>query len=217
MKRIPSNFDIAEFLDAKFNDSVNFEYAKFNIVGFSNSTFHKTIYLHGTDYEDMQINWSSLENSLTFDGEAYNKLIKNFREREQFKDADNAYYNYRFLSQKNKKGFSWLIDETTLLMCGYGVRPFNAIICGGIIILLFSIFYWHRNGISRLNDNNGSDNQNVSFGDALYFSMVTFTTLGYGDFYPNKHARKMVMIESLLGWLILALFIVTLANVMLRP
>ena len=62
----------------------------------------------------------------------------------------------------------------------------------------------------------GEDNQ-VSFGDALYFSMVTFTTVGFGDWYPVGRCRVLVMIEGLVGWLTLALFLVTLANVMIRP
>ncbi|KAB3548030.1 MAG: two pore domain potassium channel family protein, partial [ANME-2 cluster archaeon] len=44
-----------------------------------------------------------------------------------------------------------------------------------------------------------------------------FTTVGYGDWYPKDRYRMFVMIEGLLGWLTLALFLVTLANVMIRP
>ena len=61
------------------------------------------------------------------------------------------------------------------------------------------------------------DDSRVSFWDAFYFSVVTFTTVGYGDWYPADRYRKFVMIEGLVGWLTLALFLVTLANVMIRP
>ena len=90
---------------------------------------------------------------------------------EQFEDADAAYYQYRRLSQANKK--------------------------------------WSYSKLYDINQ--------VSFWYAFYFSLVTFTTVGYGDWYPEDMYRKFVMSEGVLGWLLLALFIVTLANVMIRP
>jgi len=108
--------------------------------------------------------------------------------------------------------------------CGYGVKPFRAFGFGGGIVLLFSLFYWKGNGISRLKDekdsmkeNNESEIQKTTFSDAFYFSMVTFATIGYGDWYPKDNFRKWVMFEGFLGWLTLGLFLVTLTNVMIRP
>mgnify|MGYP000898251050 CR=1 FL=1 len=75
---------------------------------------------------------------------------------------------------------------------------------------------WPNPGISRLSDNNDS-NQKVTFWDSFYFSMVTFTTVGYGDWYPKDNFRKWVMFEGFLGWVTLGLFLVTLTNVMMRP
>ncbi len=78
---------------------------------------------------------------------------------EQFEDADAAYYQYRRLSQANKK---WSYSKL------YGINQ-------------------------------------VSFWDAFYFSLVTFTTVGYGDWYPEDRYRKFVMSEGVLGWLLLCL------------
>jgi len=75
---------------------------------------------------------------------------------------------------------------------------------------------WPNPGISRLSDNNDS-NQKVTLWDSFYFSMVTFTTVGYGDWYPKDNFRKWVMFEGFLGWVTLGLFLVTLTNVMMRP
>lgn len=46
-----------------------------------------------------------------------------------------------------------------------------------------------------------------SFWDSVYFSAVTFSTLGYGDFAPAPDARIMAAIEALLGNLHLGLFV----------
>ena len=137
---------------------------------------------------------------------------------EQFKDADDAYHQYRRLSQADKKwSFSKLGDIFMWLSCGYGVKPQYTIIMAVVIILIFTIIYWFGNGIRRLKENDEGGKEDVSFCDAFYFSVVTFTTVGYGDWYPKDRYRKFVMIEGLVGWLILALFLVTLANVMIRP
>ena len=136
---------------------------------------------------------------------------------EQFEDADAAYYQYRRLSQKNKKwSFSKLMDVVTGASCGYGVKPGYTLIWGFILIIVFALVYKLGNGIKRLKLKENGEAR-VSFWDAFYFSLVTFTTVGYGDWYPEDMYRKFVMIEGVLGWLLLALFIVTLANVMIRP
>jgi len=41
--------------------------------------------------------------------------------------------------------------------------------------------------------------------DCLYFSVVTWTTLGYGDFVPrNKWGRLLVAYEAILGYFVMA-------------
>lgn len=51
------------------------------------------------------------------------------------------------------------------------------------------------------------------FGDALYFSLVTFTTLGYGDYAPsNLVSRIFANLVSMGGLLLASLFLVTLVK-----
>ncbi|AMJ85184.1 MULTISPECIES: potassium channel family protein [Alteromonas] len=53
----------------------------------------------------------------------------------------------------------------------------------------------------------------TEFGDALYFSVVTFTTLGYGDYTPSNIISRIVTIFLSIGGLLLAsLFLVTLVK-----
>ncbi len=42
-----------------------------------------------------------------------------------------------------------------------------------------------------------------SFLTALYFSVVTFTTLGYGDFHPASSLRLMASMQALMGYMFL--------------
>ena len=42
---------------------------------------------------------------------------------------------------------------------------------------------------------------------ALYFSIVTFTTLGYGDLQPSTHMRPVAAVQALVGYVYLGLFV----------
>jgi len=44
-------------------------------------------------------------------------------------------------------------------------------------------------------------------GRCLYFSVITWTTLGYGDFRPTPAARPLAAIEAITGYLFMALSI----------
>src|SRR5262249_55899971 len=52
---------------------------------------------------------------------------------------------------------------------------------------------------------------------SLYFSVVTWTTLGYGDFSPaNNYGRAFAMWEALNGYLVMAILIAALIS-LFRP
>lgn len=49
--------------------------------------------------------------------------------------------------------------------------------------------------------------------DALYFSLVTISTLGFGDFIPHLAiGKKLVIIETLLGFIFVVLVVATFVN-----
>ena|SRR5829696_438629 len=47
----------------------------------------------------------------------------------------------------------------------------------------------------------------TSYVDTLYFSVITWTTVGYGDIRPSPGARPMTAIEALFGAIYMGLFI----------
>lgn len=53
-----------------------------------------------------------------------------------------------------------------------------------------------------------------SYFTSLYYSVVTFTTLGYGDFYPRGLGRVLAAIQALTGYVILATLASTTALVL---
>lgn len=59
----------------------------------------------------------------------------------------------------------------------------------------FAILY-HHIGI----ENTEAPKVAATATDCLYFSIVTWTTLGYGDFRPSEHARLIAGLEALIGY-----------------
>ena len=86
------------------------------------------------------------------------------------------------------------------------VAGFFAIIIIGIAIMNTMIFYYA--GVYRSFGIIGNSECKIynSF-DCLYFSLVTWTTLGYGDFAPTEKIRLIAGIEALMGYVFMAIFI----------
>jgi len=60
-------------------------------------------------------------------------------------------------------------------------------------VLMFTTIY-HKTGLIEVNGRFVTD-----WGSALYFSVVTWTTLGYGDLYPSMDSRIWSALEAALG------------------
>lgn len=76
-------------------------------------------------------------------------------------------------------------------------------------------FCWSvRTLLCRTYIKNGANSGNFEFYlDSFWFLMVTMTTVGYGDRYPNTHiGRLIVFFGCLLGALLVSLMVVSLQN-----
>ena len=149
--------------------------------------------------------------------------MENYRQLGWSSDEDECYYQYRTLEQTNKEfGWSKAIDVLAWLSCGYGVRPGYAVIWSLLTILVFALIFWIGNGIRRsakpLQGPMEKDSvpEKATFRNALFFSTMIFLSQGPIDFLPVGRNRYLVVIEGILGWLMLALFLVTLGKVMIR-
>ena len=127
--------------------------------------------------------------------------------------------NYEKLSI-GKKSLRWVtgvrfLPELILgrFLFGYGERPVRVLVAGAIIILLCALFY--STDLADLTYRVDPE-QGLEFFDGLYFSTITFTTLGLGDIYPDADSnwltRVVTMFESLSGASLMALFVVCLSK-----
>ncbi len=93
----------------------------------------------------------------------------------------------------------------------YGESPFRTVFAASVMILCSAIVY-SFSGLLAFQGQVGA----VSFWDALYFSGVTFTTLGYGDYTPVGWIRLMALLECLSGFIMVPLFMIALTRRYLR-
>ena len=120
------------------------------------------------------------------------------------------------------------------LLYGYGERPLNVVASAIVTILVFALLYMcfgvEQGSGDRLPTYNivremqlGIQQKDLftriqkipwsSTRDYLYFSVVTFTTLGFGDIRPQSGwSRTVAALEALGGVILIALFIFTFAR-----
>jgi uncharacterized protein YjbI with pentapeptide repeats len=217
--------DIASFQSARFDGDLNFKGGSISTLLFDEVALdtHTRINLNDTDFARFKAHWKDVANHVIWDPGAYLALVSNYHGLGWSEDEDDCYYQYRKLDQSQKGwGVSKAIDVLAWLSCGYGVRPGYAVAWALLTILAFALVYWRGDGIRRsakpINEPAEQDAvpEHVTFRNALFFSTMVFLSQGPIDFLPVGRHRYYVILEGILGWLLLALFLVTLGRVMIR-
>ena len=148
--------------------------------------------------------------------EIYNNLYNFYTSNGRLDQATHVHYRrgeaFRKLLKK-KGGIHWfrsLIFDFFVLkvLTGYGNKLERPLIFSGIIIGSFAGLFYMFNGIIK---NMNGDIVTPDWLDYLYFSVTTFTSLGYSNIQPNLAVghipQILVAFESGLGVLMMALII----------
>lgn len=72
-----------------------------------------------------------------------------------------------------------------------------------LLIAYFALIY----KLFGIVDTSNNESVKPSALNALYFSVVTWTTLGYGDYRPIDQLKPFVMAEALMGYIFMALLV----------
>lgn len=157
--------------------------------------------------------------------EEWQLLQDAFERRKRSSDFDEAFLKTRQMLRRSASrglGRIWRVLELVLVEwgTGYGTRPARVLGLSAAIILLFAALY---SGFTGAIIFEGSELQEVGFHaarfvDYIYFSIVTFTTLGYGDMHPSYYGnlKYIVAMEAFVGAFLMALFAGTLARKIIR-
>jgi len=135
-------------------------------------------------------------------GEFYIHEMRMKKERYSHDQGLNAKWNYFW-----NVLYSW----TT----GYGERPKRVFLNAFLIILIFALLYAAFDGITKAGEDD-KENYDPDFRECLYFSVVTFTTLGYGDYAPKASFQLVAVLEAFLGAFTIALFVLVFGRKVMR-
>jgi len=197
-------FEGCNFIDLDFEDSNYFETARLNKIDESEYSEANKVYL---------------------------ELEKYFNEKLR-PDRAAKYYFYRKELLTRHCLENWKKDKSDIrqllafiyhraigFICGYFERPKRVLRAWIITIMFSSILYFiFWGGFKYITNYNIPKILNLGF-NSFYFSCVTFTTLGFGDLYPDPNIPLMklvAMIEAGLGAFLMALFVVTLSRKMTK-
>lgn len=164
--------------------------------------------------EDIQDNIADeREKRFSEAGETYLLLKNNFHSLGRYEDESWAFKKEKDFERKSyfhARSLRWLGSMFWNLLYGYGEKPFWILGWCGLLLLLSSFIYWLSKGVFQVL---GTYLVPVDdYWNNLYFSVVTFTILGYGDFRPIGKIRVLASIEAFLGIFFIALFIFAFAR-----
>jgi hypothetical protein len=142
----------------------------------------------------------------------YRRAVAAYDQCGLFAEASRLAYRQLCLKMRHARhlGLPWLLRLELYLYwaaAGFGYRPLRVIGAAALIVLCYGFVYWLTGGVVH----NGA-REPLDLWRAIYFSGVTFATVGYGDFIPAPHARLLALTEGFLGVFSMGLFVAVLAN-----
>ena len=155
--------------------------------------------------------------------EIYRNLRKAAENQGLFEISGHFFYKEMVMRRYQLPRFSFhrIISKTVDWFCGYGERPLNVVLFSLLLIGVSAILYFflgieNSQQVIQLSFSASLYTNFISFLECLYFSVVTFTTLGYGDIVPIGAARPIAALEAFTGNFTIALFVVVFVKKMTR-
>ncbi|WP_456396212.1 potassium channel family protein [Thermococcus sp.] len=230
-------FESVEFLNAVvfkgslFKRIVYFEKTDFNgYLSFSNSTFQRGIQitkeyfkLPEAEIEARRVQRLSYEKEGKRD-EADRMFVLEMRAKRELRmlQAKENFANARNFKNKLKAAMeyirTWIGVQTEKVLADwiteYGTNWRRVLTSSVAVILGTALPYtlWSN----YIDGFPASANVPIRFANALYYSLVTFTTLGYGDMHPTGWLKALSAIEALTGAVFMALIVAVIARKWMR-
>jgi hypothetical protein len=145
--------------------------------------------------------------------ESYRALKQYFIDNGLYREASWASFKEKTMEKlwlKKNKNPAYIPTALMGLLSGYGEKPNRVILSSVAILFIYAAIYYYLKAVAILDP----AVKNYFFWDYVYYSIVTFTTLGYGDLVPKPNIgyRLLAGSEAFIGAFMIGLFVFTLSR-----
>ena len=219
----------AWFDDTKIRKYVTFSHAKTGMVTFNNAKLGGNLrfwwveiesdaYFDGAEIGgDVQFHGTRIKGNLSFKNTKFSnphaqeeacrtakRICEKLGNRE---DVDYYFYREMEAKRRQKNRIIRFLELPIQHIFGYGTKWERVLITWFSVVFCFAFLFWVGNGVEEAN----------SLWENIYFSIVTATTLGYGDYHPKLGVYQGVAsLEAIFGTFMWAAFIVIFARKYMR-
>ncbi len=216
---LDSNFDTIKIIDCDMRNTkiMNPKFIEFYIEDSINRTkVNKGTFLDAINFNKKE------EREVRFSIEVYSQFSELF-EMNKLMDLNGEYFFlYKKTEAINLKGISKFKAFMGLITCGYGERPSYSLLTALFLVLFYGTLYMFF-GVNI-------NNEVITFRPSLqslfpplenlvvwyHFSLVTFSTTGYGNVVPVGGSLLVSAIEMISGVVMVGIWVSTLVRKMVR-
>lgn len=213
----------ADFTRAKLYQTVlsgsNMEFAKLDEIWTYQAGCKDT-----GDSPESESPGSATKDETSSSGADYHRSMDIFRNlKNTFRDngAHSRASRYSYLEsvmqrhqyKQEERWGMWVLFLLADMASGYGEHVHKTILFAIGLTFVFAMVYDIGDGVTHHAADGEKDAEDVTFNEHLFFSVTTFTTLGYGDYSPNSGLFQMVAVtEAMIGVILMAFIVVTLSR-----
>jgi len=210
--------------DANLNEAqfagANLLRCKFFGAGLTHVKWGKNLVQHANFRRARQEkNWDEVNSNYQQLEEIFRHLKQVHEQSGEFMLAGEFFHREMIVRRKKMPLYSAqrFLSKMVDLTSGYSERPLRVVV-SSVFLTLFCALVYFGIGVEGPEGHIGylpgqSMSKHLSdLGNCLYFSVVTFTTLGYGDITPRGIAKAVAAFEAFGGAFGMALFVVTFAK-----
>ena len=208
------NFNDLPFIGLKgsdFSRLISFENSAIQYLNLNNCSFsnESDLILNNCDFNRLNARWNDIKDHIPFDKDVYISLVNYYKRVGQFEDSDACYREYSLKSDYSPG--SWIVSRFLWITSDFGTDAGRTV----IIIIILSLFFASLFFLQKCIRRKDRPYYYLPFRDCLYFSLMVLVNLS-SDYIPLGRWRWVVLAERAIGWILLAILIITIVRLGLR-
>lgn len=213
------SFDIATVSDSDMRSTkfLNPKFIDFHIEdSLQRTKVNKNTYLSKISFAKKE------EREVRFAADVYSQFSELFENGKLMDLSGEYFYLYKKTESLNLKGLAKIKAIIGNITCGYGERPFFSLFTSLALVLICGTLYMFF-GVNANNEimvfRPSLQHPLPSFKELViwyHFSLVTFSTVGYGNVVPIGYSLLVSAIEMVLGIIMVGIWVSTLVRKMVR-